>query len=577
MESSKMKFPMEIENFEEIRMEGFYYVDKTGLIKELLTHWAKANLIIRPRRFGRTLNMSMLKTFFGLDGNKEVFKETEIAKEVSLCEEYMGKFPVISISMRNINARTYEVARDIAVATVNEVARKFQYLLDSERLTAYEQEKYTALLRPDMSEAVLYNSLKLLTILLEKHHGRKVILLLDEYDVPLEKAFEKGYYEQMATLIHNLLGQALKTNDSLEFSVLTGCMPISNKSIFTGLNNLRVFSGLDMELGRYFGFTDQEVRKLLEYYNLSQRYESVREWYGGYQFGNTEMYCPCDVIDYCDALRVDCDAQPQNYGVSTIGNDTVRRLIRESSKSTIQHEIERLVAGEIIEKELRQDLTCEEIYSSNNQIWSVLFLIGYLTQRGRPEGRRYRLAIPNLAVRDIFTRQIRETFKESIPKNGDIVDSFCNALKNGDADEVEKRFSEYMRKTISVKNTFAEKPLKENFYHSILLGLLRYWDIWGIFSEEESEDGYSNILVRSDDEEIGIVIGVKCVEDGRLEEACKEALEQIESRRHEEELQEEGIRHILKYGIACCKRRCKVLIADAGQLESLEETRCRIL
>lgn len=577
MEARKKKLPIGIENFEEIRTKGFYYVDKTGLIKELFENWGKVTLFTRPRRFGKSLNMSMLKSFFEPGGRKEIFEGLAISKEISLCEEYMGKFPVISISLKGIDAGSFDTARELAVQIVNGEARRFQYLLDSERLTSYDKDAYTALLRADMSEAVLYGSLKVLSELLEKHYERKVILLIDEYDVPLSKAFDQGYYDQMIVLIRNLFQQALKTNDSLEFAVLTGCMRISKESIFTGLNNLRVLSVVDVEFDEYFGFTDEEVKELLEHYNLSKSYETVKEWYDGYQFGNVEVYCPWDVICHCSKLCKDSNAQPQNYWSNTSSNDAVKKFIQGADIGTTKNEIEKLVAGGIIQKEIRQELTYKDMYSSIDNIWSVLFTTGYLTLRGQADRKRFYLAIPNLEIREIYTEQIMELFKENIKKNGDAVNAFCDALQNGDVEKAEKGFSDYLRKTISIRDTFVKKPMKENFYHGILLGLLGYKDTWIISSNEESGDGYSDILVRSDDEEIGIVIEVKYAEDGRLEEACKEALEQIESRRHEEELQEEGIRHILKYGIACCKRRCKVLIADAGQLESLEETRCRIL
>lgn len=564
MEARKKKLPIGIENFEEIRTKGFYYVDKTGLIKELFENWGKVTLFTRPRRFGKSLNLSMLKSFFEPEGRKEIFEGLAISKEVSLCEEYMGKFPVISISLKGIDAGSFDTARELAVQIVNGEARRFQYLLDSERLTSYDKDAYTALLRADMSEAVLYGSLKVLSELLEKHYGRKVILLIDEYDVPLSKAFDQGYYDQMIVLIRNLFQQALKTNDSLEFAVLTGCMRISKESIFTGLNNLRVLSVVDVEFDEYFGFTDEEVKELLEHYNLSRSYETVKEWYDGYRFGNVEVYCPWDVICHCSKLCIDGNAQPQNYWSNTSSNDAVKKFIQGADIGTTKNEIEKLVAGGVIQKEIHQELTYKDMYSSIDNIWSILFTTGYLTLRGRADRKKFYLAIPNLEIREIYTEQIMEFFKENIKKNGDAVNAFCDALQNGDVEKAEKGLSDYLRKTISIRDTFVKKPMKENFYHGILLGLLGYKDTWIVSSNEESGNGYSDILVRSDDEEIGIVIEVKYAEDGRLEEACKEALEQIESRRYEEELQEEGIRYILKYGIACYKKRCKVFLADAG-------------
>lgn len=563
MEARKKKLPIGIENFEEIRTKGFYYVDKTGLIKELLENWSKVTLFTRPRRFGKSLNMSMLKNFFAPEGRKEIFEGLAISKEVSLCEEYMGKFPVISISLKGIDAGSFDTARDLAVQIINGEARRFQHLLDSKHLTLYDKDAYTALLRADMSEAVLYSSLKVLSELLEKHYGQKVILLIDEYDVPLAKAYDQGYYEQMIVLIRNIFQQALKTNDSLELAILTGCMRISKESIFTGLNNLRVLSIADVEFDEYFGFTDIEVKKLLEYYNISKSYETIKEWYDGYQFGRVEVYCPWDVLCHCSKLCKDSNAQPQNYWSNTSSNDAVRKFIQRADIGTTKNEIERLIAGEVIQKEIHQELTYQDMYSSIDHIWSVLFTTGYLTMRRQADRKRFYLAIPNLEIREIYTEQIMELFKENITKNGDAVNAFCDALQKGNVENAENRFSDYLRKTISIRDTFVKKQMKENFYHGILLGLLGYKDTWIISSNEESGNGYSDILVRSEDEELGIVIEVKYAEDGRLEEACKEALEQIESRRYEEVLRKEGIRHLLKYGVACHKKQCKMMVADS--------------
>lgn len=565
MENRKKKLPIGIENFEELQKENFYYVDKTMLIKELLTQWAKVNLFTRPRRFGKSLNMSMLKKFFELGGNKDIFSKLKILEETALCEEYMGKFPVILISLKGMNAGNYEKALEMAVQIVRGESRRFQYLLDSERLTSYDKEAYSALLQANMSEGVLCSSLKVLSELLEKHHGCKVILLIDEYDVPLAKAFERGYYDQMVMFVRNMFEHALKTNDSLKFAVLTGCMRISKESIFTGLNNLKVLSIAEAQFDEAFGFTDREVREMLEYYELSDHYGEIKEWYDGYQFGNVEVYCPWDVINYCDALRADPDAQPKNYWSNTSSNDAVRRFIQESDKAAVRREIEDLVAGEVITKEIHQELTYKDMYASIDNLWSVLFTTGYLTQRGKPEGESFHLAIPNMEIRKIFTTQIMEFFKENVPKNGETLKRFCEALKNGDPEGVEKSLGEYLKKTISIRDTFVKKPMKENFYHGILLGILGFEDSWSVSSNKESGDGYSDVLVETDDGEIGIVIEVKYAEDGKMDAACRKAIEQIGAKRYEEILLDEGIGHILKYGIAFYKKRCRVMLSD-GEL-----------
>ncbi len=562
METRKKKLPIGIENFEKLQMGDFYYVDKTGLIKELLDQLAEVSLFTRPRRFGKSLNMSMLKNFFELGGNHAYFGKLEISKETALCEMYMGKFPVILVSLKGANAGTYEKACAMAVQIINGEARRFQYLLDSGNLTAYDKQAFVSLLQPDMSEAVLCNSLKILSELLEKHHGRKVVLLIDEYDVPLAKAFERGYYDQMVIMIRNMFEHALKSNDSLKFAVLTGCMRISKESIFTGLNNLKVLSVADVQFEEYFGFTGGEVEEMLEYYGLSDHYDEIKEWYDGYQFGNARVYCPWDVINYCDALRTDPEAKPKNYWSNTSGNEAVRRFIRESDSGTARREIEKLVAGEVITKEIHQELTYRDMYDSIENLWSVLFTTGYLTQRGKPEGDSFRLAIPNIEIRKTFTTQIMELFREDVPKNGEALRNFCEALKNGEPEQVEKLLGEYLRRTISIRDTFVKKRLKENFYHSILVGILGFWDTWGVSSNKETGDGYSDILAESDDGSLGIVLEIKYAEDGNLEGACRKALEQIESKRYEEELLDEGIECILKYGIAFYKKRCRVMLAD---------------
>lgn len=561
MEVRKKKLPIGIENFEKLRTEDFYFIDKTKLIKELLENWSEVNLFTRPRRFGKSLNMNMLKCFFELGGDKEIFDGLEIASEASLCEKYMGKFPVVLVSLKSVNAGTYENACDMAVQVISGEARRFQYLLDSERLTDYDKQAFSALLQPDMSEAVLCSSLKVLTELLKKHHNCDVILLIDEYDVPLAKAFERGYYDQMILLIRNMFEHALKTNDSLKFAVLTGCMRISKESIFTGLNNLKVLSVAEVQFDEYFGFTDAEVREMLEYYGLSEHYAEVKEWYDGYQFGNAEVYCPWDVINYCDALRSDRDAKPKNYWMNTSSNEAVKRFIQESDKGAVRREIEKLVAGEIITKEIHQELTYKEMYDSIENLWSVLFTTGYLTQRGKPEGDSFHLAIPNIEIRKIFTTQIMEFFKENVPKNGEALKDFCEALKNGEPERVEKGLAEYLKRTVSIHDTFIKKQLKENFYHGILLGILGFQDVWSVSSNKESGDGYSDILVETEDGETGIILELKYAEDGRLDAACRDALEQIEHRRYEEELLDEGIPHILKYGVAFYKKRCRVMLA----------------
>ena len=558
----KKKLPIGIEDFEKLRQYDFYYVDKTGLMKELLQNWGEVNLFTRPRRFGKSLNMSMLKYFFEIGSDPALFEGLEISKEKQLCEEYMGKFPVISISLKGINAGCYETARAMAVKTINEEASRFQYLLDDECLTQDEKETFSMLLKRNMDDAALFGSLRDLSRLLQKHHGRKVVLLIDEYDVPLAKAFEQGYYDQMIVLIRNMFEQGLKTNGNLFMAVLTGCMRVSKESIFTGLNNLRVLSIVDVRFDEYFGFTDKEVREMLAYYDKSLYYETVREWYDGYRFGAVDVYCPWDVINYCDLLRSNPKAQPQNYWCNTSSNDAVRRFIEMADVGATKMEIEKLVAGEKITKEIHQELTYQDMYSTIENLWSLLFTTGYLTQRGEPEGRQFHLAIPNKEIREIFEMKIVDLFKENVKKDGETLDRFCEALKNGETESVQRQFQAYLRKTISLRDTFVKKNMKENFYHGILLGILGFKASWNVFSNRETGEGYSDLLITIPDEAIGIVIEMKYAGDGNLDAACKKALEQIEGNHYEEELYDEGMDDILKYGIACYKKRCRVMMKE---------------
>lgn len=565
MGKQKKKLPIGIENFEKLRSEDFYYIDKTGLIRELLQDWGEVNLFTRPRRFGKSLNMSMLEHFFSMSGDKSFFDGLEISKETALCQDYMGKYPVVSVSLKGIDARTYETAFQMAVQMIMDTAAASYFLLASEKLNEYDKAEYRKLLDDHMNEAVLGNSLRQLSGMLEKHYGTKVILLIDEYDVPLAKAFANGYYDQMISLIRSLLGQALKTNSSLKFAVLTGCLRISKESIFTGLNNLRVLSAADTEFGEYFGFTDQEVRKMLEYYECSENFDAVKMWYDGYRFGNAEVYCPWDVICYLAKIRVDKTAQPQNYWINTSSNDVVKRFIQESANAATKREIERLVAGEAITKEIRQELTYPEMYDTIDHIWSVLFTTGYLTSRGKAEGRRMKLAIPNLEIRDIFEAQIMEFFKENVREDGGTLNRFCDALQQADAENVEKIFTEYLRRTISIRDTAVRKDMKENFYHGVLIGILGARERWGITSNREMGEGYADVLVEPDTEDMGIVIEVKYAHDGDLTAACQKALKQIEYTGYEDDLADDGIETILKYGIACYKKRCKVMLAKNSE------------
>ncbi len=563
----KKKLPIGIENFAKIRTEGFYYIDKTGLIRELLQNWGEVNLFTRPRRFGKSLNMSMMKSFFEIGCDSTLFDGLEISRETALCEEYMGKFPVISISLKGVNGASFSTARTMMSAIIGNEALRFGFLLESSKLNESEKMLYQQIISVDrtgretyaMADSVLMESLKNLSILLHKHYGQKVIILIDEYDVPLDKAMQAGYYEEMVSLIRNLFGQALKTNDSLQFAVLTGCLRVSKESIFTGLNNLRVLTILDVQFDEYFGFTDQEVRGLLDYYDLSDFYDTIKEWYDGYHFGNVDVYCPWDVICYCDKLRANPEEYPGNYWSNTSGNDIIRHFI-EMAKGMTKREIEQLMEGNTVEKAVRQELTYKELYASIDNLWSILFTTGYLTQRGKPQGRKVTLAIPNREIREIFESQIYEWFQDTAWQDGAALDAFCEAFQKGDASGVEEKFNAYLKKTISIRDTAVRKDKKESFYHGILLGLLGFKDSWSVSSNSEAGEGYSDILVEIEEEEIGIIIEVKYAENGDLEAGCQKAMDQMEKNNYEEELVDAGMQQIFKFGIACYKKRCKVVL-----------------
>ncbi len=558
----KKKLPIGIESFEEIRKEGFYYVDKTGVIGQLLEKWGKVNLFTRPRRFGKSLNMSMLKAFFEIGGDSALFEGLKISEKKELCEKYMGQFPVISISLKSVEGLSFEAAKKALKDILGVEAGRFYFLTKSSKLTAEEIESYKALLRVGetgdflMSDTAMEKALLRLSSLLCKHYGKQVILLIDEYDVPLDKAFQYGYYDEMVSLIRNMFGNALKTNPNLYFAVLTGCLRISKESIFTGLNNLKVLTLTDVRFDEYFGFTDSEVKDMLEYYGLSEHYGEVKEWYDGYRFGNVEVYCPWDVINYCDLLKADPNALPQDYWSNTSGNAMVRRFIDKADTRT-RDEIERLIAGDEIVKEIHQELTYNELDSSIENLWSVLFTTGYLTQRGQEE-KKYRLAIPNNEIRELFISQIREWFRDVSRKDGETLNQFCEAFPEQNPEKIEEIFSDYLWNTISIRDTASSK--KENFYHGILLGLLGYKSNWLVKSNAESGLGYSDILVEVPKNRTGIVIELKYAEDGNMDVACEKALQQIEDRDYAAKLKDDGMRNIIKYGIACYKKNCKVVL-----------------
>ena len=560
------KLPIGMENFVEIRRNNFYYVDKTRLIEQLVEKWSEVSLFTRPRRFGKTLNMSMLRAFFEVGAEANLFDGLYISHKKELCEQYMGKYPVISFTLKNIEGQSFGEVKKSMKYLIGTIARQYSFLLESEKLSVVDKEIYRALLFTNedgtfqMSDVALEKSLYRLTELLEKHYHKKVIILIDEYDVPLEKAFHRGYYDEMVILIRNLFGNVLKTNEHLKMAVLTGCLRIAKESIFTGLNNFKVYPITMRAFDESFGFTDEEVQKMLKYYRLEEDYEIVKAWYDGYRFGDVDVYCPWDVINYCSDRQYDPKLEPQNYWANTSSNDIISHFIdgMGGQRKVTRIELERLINGETVQKEINQELTYKELYSSIDNLWSTLFMTGYLTQKGDSNGKRYNLAIPNQEIRNIMTDHILQLFKEDVAKDGAMVETFCRALVDGNADRIEQLFTEYLTKTISVRDTFVRKPVKENFYHGILLGILSYKGGWYVTSNRESGDGFSDIMVRIDDEDVGIIIEVEYAENGKEEEMSRKALLQIHEKHYEKVLLDEDIHKVMKYGIACNKKKCKV-------------------
>ncbi len=561
----KKKLPVGIENFEKLIRQDFYYVDKTEMIADLLYNWGEVNLFTRPRRFGKSLNMSMLKTFFEIGCDRTLFDGLKIAEEKKLCDKYMGKFPVISITLKNAEGLTFAAARDSLKVTIGTEAKRFGFLLDSEKMTEEDRQSYRALVsvgedgRFQMSDTALKKSLLCLAELLEKYYERPVILLVDEYDVPLDKAFQYGYYDEMVALIQAILGNALKTNPHLQFAVLTGCLRISKESVFTGLNNFMVFSVTNVEFDEYFGFTDADVKEMLAYYELSDHYDVMKEWYDGYQFGNVGVYCPWDVIRYCKALCANPMALPENYWSNTSGNGLVRRFIDMATMKT-KDEMEHLIAGEMIVKEIRQELTYSELDTSIDNLWSILFTTGYLTQRGRVDEKRFYLAIPNRKIRDLFISQIWEWFGEVTKRDPSKLDMFCDAFPAQDAEKIEELLNDYLWNTISIRDTAVTNSRKENFYHGLLLELLGYKENWLVKSNRESGEGYGDIMIEIPESRTGVIIEMKYALDGKLDQACEAALLQIRDRRYQEVLESDGMTNIVRYGIACYKKRCRVMV-----------------
>ena len=560
----KIKLPVGIEDFKEIRQEEFYYIDKTKLLEQLLEKWGKVNLFTRPRRFGKTLNMSMLRYFFEIGTDESLFDGLYIKNNKKICEEYMGKFPVIFISLKNVEGLDFETALYRFVEIIGREAERFYFLLDSEKLTVNEKERYKTLIRLDngrysMDVNILASALRLLSELLYKHYGKKTIIIIDEYDVPLDKAFQNGYYREMVSLIRAMFGDALKTNDFLQFAVLTGCLRVSKESIFTGLNNFKVLSIADTRFDEQFGFTDEEVQTLLESYGLLEHISETKEWYDGYHFGDADVYCPWDVINHVDRLCGEPDAKPQSYWINTSGNGLVKRFIDKANKTT-RDEIERLVSGETIEKQVSLELTYDEIDTTIDNLWSVLFTTGYLTQTGMTESGAYKLVIPNKEVREVYKLQIQEWFKRTVMSNTEQLKNFWKAFDGGDTKAVENYLNRTLSNSISVFDTKARDEEKESSYHTLLVGLLVGNADCLVKSNVEAVYGFADIIVETEDFDAGIIIELKYSKTfSGMDKACEKAITQIKEKRYDEYLKNDDRHDIMIYGIAFCKKKCKVI------------------
>ena len=559
---NKLMLPTGIEDFKEIRTDGYYYVDKTALIEQVLDKRSKVTLFTRPRRFGKTLNMSMLRYFFETGTDSKLFNGLYISQNAELCEKYMGKYPVIAISLKGVDADSYTKAKAQIIKIINREARRHRFLLKSENLDSFDKELLTQLLSRQMEEDTITSSLQELTEVLEAHFSKKVVVLIDKYDVPLAKAYENGYYDKMVLLIRNLFGNVLKTNDSLAFAVLTGCLRIAKESIFTGLNNFTVYSITDEEFDETFGFTDREVQKMLAYYGLDSHFEEVKAWYDGYRFGTADVYCPWDVVYYCKDHQNNPNAEIKNYWINTSGNEFIQHFVDRMNDPHMltKSDLDVLVSGDTVVKQVDEMITYKELYSNIDNMWSTLFMTGYLTQRGKEPDGRYHLAIPNREICDCMVRRVLALFKRSVSQNQELLRSFCNAMLASDAGTMEHALTEYMGKTISIRDSFA-KSIRENFYHGLLIGILGSQGAWKATSNKESGDGFSDILieVNEDDLRIGMVLELKYSKtENALDKECDDALQQIEDKNYDQELREKGYTKILKYGIAFYHKKCRV-------------------
>ena len=546
--------PIGVDNFENLITKGYYFIDKTLFIRDLLDMKGEVNLFTRPRRFGKTLNMSMLRYFFEIgEDNEELFAGTKIMSAGEKYRNAMGQFPVVSLSLKSMKQPSYELSFEMLKKAVREeYARHWKTVEAGGRLGGADQERYQRIRDLKGTDADYADALKYLSECLYTATGRKTIILIDEYDVPLENAFFSGFYDRMIALIRSLFESALKTNENLEFSVVTGCLRNSRESIFTGLNNLKIMSITADAYAEYFGFTPDEVEEMLRFYDLDKNLKTVRQWYDGYQFGSTEVYNPWSVINYVDSCRTNKDAFARPYWSNTSSNSIVRTLVEKADMSAKQ-EIEALIEGKTITKPIHEDITYEDMDSTQDNLWNFLFFTGYLKKiRERQEGETIymEMAIPNSEVRYVYKNTVLRWFEEKTDKKE--LSPLYESILNGNTEKMAEILSENLMETISFYD------YQESYYHGFLAGMLKNIGNYIVLSNRESGNGRPDILLKYPSVRgKAVIIEIKVSKTYQeLEKKCDEALRQIEEQRYEEELRQEGYQNIMKYGVAFYRKEC---------------------
>ena len=544
--------PIGVDDFKTLIDNEYYFIDKTLLIKELLDTRSVVSLILRPRRFGNTLNLSMLRYFFerAEEDNSYLFKGLKIMNESQKYLEHMGKYPVISISLKSTKQPNFDMAYAKLVESISKEFNRHRELLNSKALLGYERDTFKRIMEGKGNASDYNTSLKFLSECLKKHYNKKVIILIDEYDVPLENAFFEGFYKEMVDFIRSLFESALKSNEALEFAVVTGCLRISKESIFTGLNNLKVCSILDENYREFFGFTEADVINICKDCDVTEKYPDIKDWYDGYCFGGIEVYNPWSLMNYIDDLRLDKNKVPLSYWANTSSNSIVRTLIERADKTT-KSEIESLMKGESVVKEIHPDVTYDDLYTTSDSLWNMLLLTGYLKATAY-NNETMHLEIPNKEVRYIFKNKILGWFKDNVTKKD--LTALYNSLINGNVEVLEKEIRSLLVNTISFYDSY------ENFYHGFMAGILLNMKDYTVKSNRESGDGRGDIFITNPEEDTAIIIELKVADKFKdLESKCKEALKQIDSKHYDTELIEEGYEKIIKYGISFFKKKCRVL------------------